>query len=312
MAEQKKLDILKNILGRYQYESKEQLLFSCPKCEHHKKKLSINVARNVFKCWVCGWSGRDLYRIVKSFGSFTEKQTWRALTQKVEISNFYDVLFGEKQEYKETLELPVGFVSLVNKNLPPTAAYPLNYLESRGIDKFDIVKWKIGYCTKGPFEGRIIIPSFDLCGDLNYFIARAYDGHWKRYKNPTVSKNIIFNELYLDFFEEVTLVEGVFDAIKAGENSIPLLGSTLNENSKLFRKIVEHDSTVYLALDSDADRKTNDIIDSLLRHDIEVYKINIGDFSDVGEMSHEQFKYYKSLAEPINSEQHFYNKIVNL
>ena len=30
----------------------------------------------------------------------------------------------------------------------------------------------MGYCTEGRYGGRIIVPSFNNSGDLNYFIAR--------------------------------------------------------------------------------------------------------------------------------------------
>ena len=71
---------------------------------------------------------------------------------------------------------------------------------SRGVTKNEIARWKIGYCDEGDFAGRIIIPSSDMQGDVNYFVARSYDREWPRYLNPqNVDKNIIFNELFLDF-----------------------------------------------------------------------------------------------------------------
>ncbi len=41
------------------------------------------------------------------------------------------------------------------------------------------------------------------------------------------------------------------------ENAIPLLGSTLNEKTTLFNKIVQYDPTIYVALDPDAEKKFN-------------------------------------------------------
>ena len=97
----------------------------------------------------------------------------------------------------------------------------------------DIVWWKIGYCPDGKYKERVIIPSFDLKGNLNYFIARSYtSGEWQKYKNPPASRNIIFNELYLDFDEDLILVEGVFDAIKVDIKMSPASGSLSSiENS---------------------------------------------------------------------------------
>ena len=117
--------------------------------------------------------------------------------------------------------------------------------------------WKMGYCTEGRYGGRIIVPSFNNSGDLNYFIARSYVGHRMKYLNPPVSKNVVFNELYVDWDEPVVIVEGVFDAITVGQNGIPILGSSLREESKLFQALVLNDTPVYLALDEDAEKKQN-------------------------------------------------------
>ena len=39
------LSLLQEILGPYQ-QQRDEYLFSCPFCHHHKKKLSINIATN--------------------------------------------------------------------------------------------------------------------------------------------------------------------------------------------------------------------------------------------------------------------------
>ena len=152
----------------------------------------------------------------------------------------------------------------------------------------DVLRWKIGYTTEGNFRNRIIVPSFNENGDLNYFIARTYMNDYRRYMNPRVSRNIIFNELYVDFEEEVTIVEGIFDAMKT-QNAVPILGSTIRETSKLFRKIVAHDTPVLLALDPDASLKTRYIKNLFLKYGIEVREMKYEDETrDIGDMSKEE------------------------
>lgn len=309
MSVDKKLKILKKVLGRF-WAKTDEYLFFCPKCGHHKQKLSVNISKNVFKCWVCDWSGKNVSRIVRNYGKSSDKLEWGALTQSVEIETFHDKLFAtEKEEAKADLSLPDEFISLANKNLPKTALYPLNYLSSRGVTKKDIIKWKIGYCSGGEYAGRVVIPSFDCDGDLNFFVTRSYDRSWRKYMNPRTSKNIIFNHLYLDFSKEIVLVEGVFDAIVAGDNSIPLLGSTMTERSKLLHEIVKNDTPVCLALDPDARKKTDKIIKLLLKHDIEAREVSVSPFSDVGEMPKEQFAQRRQSAEVLNLDNYLLSKI---
>ena len=295
-----KIKIIEEILGSY-YCSGEEYLFRCPFCDHHKKKFSVNINKNKFKCWVCDTSGNSILYLFKRRGTIQQVTQWKKLNNITDFSEIDDKLknlFSVKEEKPAfKLNLPKEFISLANKGSSFPRASAKSYLSKRRVTKADILYWKIGYCPKGLYAERLIIPSFDLKGNVNYFIARTYGGNWRKYLNPQVPKNeIIFNELYVDFKKPVTLVEGVFDAIVAGENSIPILGSTLRESTRLFQKIIENNSTVYMALDPDATRKTNAIIEKLLRYGIKVCTIDVSGFKDVGEMTKEEFKTRKGNA----------------
>lgn len=297
----KKLKILTNVLGA-SYRSNNEFLFSCPYCKHHKRKFSVNLDKGYYKCWVCDTRGKNIYRVIRRFGTNHDKSQWRDITGTVDYEKLED-LFAEKVEEKQILDMPEGFVSLANKDIPPTGFAARNYLRKRGITKQDIVWWKMGYCSKGEYENRIVIPSFDDEGDLNYFVSRSYDRKaYPKYKNPPASKNIIFNDLFVDWSSDIILVEGVFDAVVAGRNSVPLLGSTLNQNSSLLQKIVKEDAGVYIALDPDARKKELEIIKTLLDFDIEVWKVDIGENEDVGSMSKDNFQKSLSKATLITSD----------
>ena len=291
----KKLQILAEIFGEY-YRSNDEYLFSCPFCKHYKRKLSINISKNTYKCWVCDSRGRDLCYLVKRFGNHYNKQAWQSFTPQVEISDF-DNLFKEQTEIEEEqrIQLPAEYACLANASVATRATSAVNYLKERKIAKEDILKWRIGYCNSGEYKNRIIIPSFNEDGYCNYFIARSYTEDWMKYKNPPVSKNIVFNELMVDWSQPVVLVEGVFDAMRV-DNSIPLLGSTLNTNSKLFTAVLTHSKQIYVALDKDAQKKALNIINSLILHGIEVWNIDTGGFEDIGEMTKEQFLERKEEA----------------
>ena len=293
-----KIKILKKVLGSC-YHSGSEMLFFCPKCKHHKQKLSVNLEKNKYKCWVCDYRGNSVRRLVRRFGSFIEQQEWAKIDDTIEVASFEDV-FSTEQEVEEqaeqVVELPVEFKTLCSSNLSIATRPIFRFLHERGISKDDIVKWKMGYCSSGDYKGRVLIPSFNEDGDVNYFIARTHTGDWMKYKNPPASRDIVFNELYVDFDSDLTIVEGVFDAIVAG-NAVPILGSSLKEDSKLLKKIVEHDTPVYIALDPDVEAKAMRLIKKMLTLDIEVYKIDITPYADVGEMTKKQFNIRKQEAQ---------------
>jgi hypothetical protein len=233
--------------------------------------------------------------LVRRFGTFVQLQRWEELTGRHDLERFAE-LFDSRSSVDPlpTLDLPEEFISLAS-NVPATGVYAYKYLHSRGITKADILKWKIGYCFGGEYRNRIIIPSFNDDGDVSYFMARSYNGDSYKYKNPKASKDIVFNELYVDWNEDLSIVEGVFDAITAG-NSVPILGSTLRPDSDLIRKIVYNDTPVYVALDPDAREKENKIIQTLLEYDVELYKIDVSGYEDVGSMPREVFRERKQKA----------------
>ena len=296
MNKKEAIKILNETLGDYRKTSKEEHYFKCPACNHHKYKLAINLDKNAFHCWVCDYRGRNIRRLVRRFGSFVQLQKWDGISNRSDLERFAD-LFVERrpEENKTKVELPEEFISLTSNNIPATGIYALRYLEKRGITKADILKWKIGFCFSGEYRNRIIVPSFNENGDCSYFVARSYNGDSYKYKNPPASKDIVFNDLFVDWSNDLILTEGVFDAIVA-QNAVPILGSTLRSNAELIRKIVINDTPVYIALDPDATKKENRIIKMLLEYDIELYKIDVSGYEDVGSMSKEVFQERKNNA----------------
>ena len=129
-----------------------------------------------------------------------------------------------------------------------------------------------------------------------------------KYKNPRVSKDIIFNDLNIDWDEDVILTEGVFDAMKC-ENAIPLLGSTLRENSKLFQKICRHSPDIYMALDEDAKAKEFGIAKKLREYGIKVMSIDIAGYSDLGEMPQNVAEQRKQNADIVSDLDYLHYKL---
>jgi DNA primase len=239
---------------------------------------------------------------LKSRLTHSQLYEWDKLNNVVDLTQLDDNIFQEQiVTLEEVIQLPEEFVSLANKNLPLSSKFAMRYLLDRGYTKEDIVMWKVGYCSNGEYEGRVIVPSFNDNGDINYFVARSYADKFPKYMNPKVSKDIVFNELYLDWNKDIILVEGVFDAMKA-KNAIPLLGSTLNQKSNLFKKIVYYEPDVYIALDPDAEKKASQLIENLIQYDLNLYKIDVSGFGDVGEMTKEQFEEAKKEAQHISDD----------
>ena len=132
MSETKKLNILSEILGKYNRVGNEYLFF-CPKCKHHKKKLSVNISKDKFKCWVCDWNGATIRRIVVRHGSFNAVRDWNELHGITDLSD-YEKIFEipeNNSETEEVLELPAEFQTLCNRDNSLTSLPARRYLREQ-------------------------------------------------------------------------------------------------------------------------------------------------------------------------------------
>jgi DNA primase len=300
-----KLKLLKRALGHC-WTNEEEHQFHCPKCNHHKLKLSVNIDKGVFKCWICDYSGTKISPLIRRFAP-SYYADWRLLEGEVDLDK-YDTIFAEQEELPpQVIDLPENFQTLTGKKTR-VKRRALNYLYSRGFTDTDILAWKIGFCDFGEYQDRVIVPSFDVQGNLNFFIARSYTDDWMKYKNPKVSKDIIFNGLNVDWDSDIVLVEGVFDAMKC-RNAIPLLGSTLRENSILFQKICERKPNVYLALDDDVKDKEFGIAKRLREYGINAMSIKITPYADIGEMPVEIVEERKQNADIVSDLDYLHYKL---
>ena len=93
--------------------------------------------------------------------------------------------------------------------------------------------------------------------------------------------------------EPLYLVEGVFDYITCRQNAVPILGSSLTRNSKLYKKIVHHQTPVVFALDPDANKKMFRSIENIIMYNDHVSYIDWGnEKNDISEMGSENFSRY--------------------
>jgi len=285
----KTLQILESILGKGKKQSKGEYLFYCPACHHYKPKLIVKLdpgyrAFQHWHCWVCqetnDTKGRSLYGLLKRFNASPE--------QMIELKDALGEVsynYSEPKEIKKVLRLPKEFKPLWNDESNSIGKrHAMAELKRRKITWGDIIRYHIGYCEKGEYANRIIIPSYDENGSLNYFTARSYfkDPPLK-YKNPEISKDIVAFEMFVNWSLPIVLVEGMFDAIAVRRNAIPLLGKTMSD--KLYEKIVlNRPPEVFISLDQDAIRDSIKIADKLNKEQIPTYIVILGkkDPSDLG------------------------------
>jgi|TARA_R110000803_G_scaffold56798_3_gene114226 DNA primase len=286
--EERLLELLESVLGSYKKTSGDNYAFYSPFVDHYKPKLEINIqinskGNNPWHCWISDEKGRSIKTLFRKLR--VSKSTW----------DEYNAIFSRVNRYSEDqtntivterVELPREFKPLYKKSDSFKYKHALNYLISRGLRPEDIVKYNIGYCEEGEYRDKIIIPSYDDSGKLNFFVGRSFYQTEYKHKNPKVSKDIVGFDLLINWDTPLVLCEGAFDAISVRRNAIPLFGKAIQ--SELEKKIIGNSvKKLYIVLDSDAIKNAIGLAKKFMSYGIETHLVDMGD-EDASEMGYDR------------------------
>ncbi|MFA7121526.1 MAG: hypothetical protein WC277_08580 [Bacilli bacterium] len=278
--------LLERVLGPSRKSGKSNYAFNCPRCNHRKPKLEINVENQYYHCWVCDTElkGKTIKSLFRKLGVGNDAVAELASINRA--SGFKD----DAPQASAQKDAPIIVA------LPPEARplwvpdgtreqwKALAYLKGpkRNLTDDDIARYRMHYCASGKYRGMVIIPSYDESGAMNYFFARSYTNDFKL--NPPGSRDVILFESNINWSLPVTLVEGMFDAIACKRNALPLGGKTIL--SKLRARLRERRvADVYVALDEDARKDQLELTKQLIRdgHTVHWVDTSSGDPSRRGD-----------------------------
>jgi len=296
---------LYNSLGQYSNLKGNELAFYCPFCHHHKQKLQVNLETQKWHCWTCNSGGQKITSLLRKLD--IDKKTISAIREIYGDSTYQPV---KEESDKVFISLPKEYISLAEepKGFNPEYKHAIHYLSKRGIGIKEIIKYNIGYCVDGLYARRVIVPSYNSDGSLNYFVSRSYyEENGMKYKNPPISKNVICFDSQINWKETLILCEGVFDAIAIRRNAIPLLGKFPSKN--LMEKIFLNDvKEIVISLDNDAMSEALKISEYFRKQGINV-RLMKADDKDASEMGYDNFYNKLNKTKEFNSEELLLSKI---
>jgi len=230
--------------------------------EDRKKHLYIFVDGGGFRCFKTGKAGsfEFLVKVVDRLpGDMNEESTQKRIDRHI-LAKYYVI---KEKEFLEKVNNLIRETTNIRVNLNkidlPEGTYPLtketeinkkffNYLEGRGITREMIKRFRMGYCVKGTYTSRVIIPIYDN-KKIVYFMSRDItDKSSKKYLNPSrdeVQGNgtgaIVFNLDHIKAGDTVVITEGIFNAFHNTEENVVLcsiFGKTIlyNQLKKILKK----------------------------------------------------------------------------
>ena len=258
----------------------DEYMFYSPFVSHYKPKLQINMSSQKWHCWVSNQGGHSLYSLFKKINA--DSRYFNELKDIVFIPTQKD-----ETESKVIVSLPREYQSLSSKSKSLFYKHAIKFLKQRGINETDIKKHKMGFCDDGVYQNRIIIPSYDENGILNYFVGRSFMGSNMKYKNPNVSRDIVPFDWFIAWSYPIILCEGMFDAISIRTNAIPMLSK--KPPKSLLRKIFEKQvKMIYIALDNDAKKDAYNLSEFFKDFGIDAKVVNLPKDKDPNNLGFQQ------------------------
>lgn len=304
---EKRAKIIQDIFpDSYYKDSTNEIFVYCPnRCNTRKRKLQINIEKNVFQCWVCGddLSG-FIFKLLNKFATKSQKSEYCSTI------SFYKESEEEEQEYR--ISLPEEYKFIHDCRETELGKQAIEYLFQLELTYNQLLRNRIGICFSGKYFNRMIFPSYDSDVKLNYFVARSIrDGeHFKKWVDCDGGKKskIIFNEYLIDWEKPIIIAENIKTYLKFGEevdNIIPIFGSnSLNENYRLLKEIVFNSCpSVLVALDAEAKKKSFKFIEKLEEYDILVKYVDIEPYKQPEDMSLKDFLFRLKTSREISKQE---------
>jgi hypothetical protein len=307
MRRDMKLAALRSALDQRGLEKGDEVVFFCPKhgasAGRKDGQLSVNLLTDTFNCWSCGYKSRNnLTPLLKIKGMTSICRKYVEELEELRKASILNPAIEAPKLYDQPV-LPPEFRSLSVPSKSYFFRRALDYLAERGLRTDDVLRWKLGYAETGYLAGRIVIPSFDETGELNFVVGRSFMGDSLRYKpGGKLCKDIIWNDYMVDWTAPLVITEGPFDAFVAEENVTILQGTILPDS--LVRKIVLSGVDVYFAMDADAFKRQLKHIELFLSYGVVCRYVDIRSRGkkDLGAMTKSEFRERKAAAKVVHDE----------
>lgn len=223
-------------LDRCKPSTGDEMTAVCPACGKFGS-FYFNTRSGKYVCFKCDFRGNSVFGLVAT----AEGISWEEAVRLV----FRQAVQFRRRDDLETLKSRIASlrISEDDDELPdgdvmaelPSEMKPIyrkgkwrlpKYLKSRRIKSYTARAWNMGYCTRGRYRNRLIIPI--VCPNGQSFTSRDMTGELEpKYLNP---KGIDHKRLLIGWdiaklgATDFCVVEGPIDAVIFNQHGIPTIG----------------------------------------------------------------------------------------
>lgn len=293
-------------LGKTKRTSTGQLNGECPWCGGDRFYLAIAGERaGMYICHQCEEKGRNPIGLIAQVEGISRGEAMRKMFREAALfrrreqkpEDLLETIVshrGKELPEKSNVDfaLPKGFVPIYSEKTGKWR-FPV-YLKERGVTRDTAKEWHMGYCPRGRYAGRLIIPL--ACPNGRSWTARDMTGKQEpRYMNPEGADHsrLLMGWDHVRLTEDSAIVEGPLDAVKAWQAGIPaysLMGKHMSSEQAalLFRK--PDDCSIVIMLDPEEAEAPYAVAAGLVGHFRNIYIARLPMGEDPGSATKAQVK----------------------
>lgn len=242
----------------------------CPACERYGG-FYVNTETGAYVCWKCDFRAHTVVGLVaqvedvswseaRSF-IFTRSVKLRrksdvfSLADRVRALRPHAIVDDDEPAEAVNVELPEYYVQIYDPKRDPVWQLP-RYLKERGVKARTARAWGLGYCRKGKYGDRLVIP-IDCPAGISWTArAMSSDAWGPKYLNPPGAdhRRLLIGWHVSRVTGDIVLCEGPLDAVRLYQHDLPALalgGKELHDEQLDMLRALPAQAAVTIMLDPD-------------------------------------------------------------
>lgn len=261
----------------------------CPACDRYGG-FYINTETGAFVCWKCDFRAHTVVGLVAQVEdiSWSEARGF-IFTRSVRLRRKQDVfsladrvralrphaIVEDEDVPNVNVQLPEYYVQIYDPKRTPEWQLP-RYLKERGIKSRTARAWGLGYCRKGKYGDRLVIPIDCPAGVSWTARAMSDDVFGPKYLNPAGAdhRRLLIGWHVSRVTGDIVLCEGPLDAVRLYQHDLPALalgGKELHDEQLAMLRALPAKAAVTVMLDPEEEVAPYKLAERLSLHFESIY-----------------------------------------
>lgn len=266
-----------------------EMTATCPACDRYGG-FYVNTETGAYLCNKCDFRSKSIVGLVAQVEGITwseargyifkksvklrRKSDVFSLVDRVRALRI-DAIDDDDEDEQVRVELPEHYVSIFDAERNPKWKLP-KYLKERGIKSKTCAAWGLGYCSRGKYADRLVIPIECPAGTSWTARAMSKDVWGPKYLNPPGAdhRRLLIGWHVARVTGDLILCEGPLDAVRLYQNDLPALalgGKELHDEQLGMLMTLSSQAAITIMLDPEEEVAPYNLANRLSVHFEQIY-----------------------------------------